>query len=71
MLSFEEVKKYVDREFTAFLSQVRDKDLVEKAYKVIYELMTNGNGGKGWKDWSMPFTLNMKAAIGYKSQSFI
>lgn len=60
MLSYEEVKQYVDKEFGSLLSEVKDKDLIEKSYKIIHDLMNNGNGGRGWKDWSMPFTLNME-----------
>ena len=45
----EEVKQYIDKEFGSLLSLVKDKELVEKSYKLIYDLMKNGNGGRGWK----------------------
>ena len=53
-------RKYIEEQFGSLLEQVSDKDLVEKTYNVILELMEEGNGGKGWDDWSMPFTLNME-----------
>ncbi len=53
-------RKYLEEQFGTLLEQVSDKGLIEKAYDVILELMEQGNGGKGWNDWSMPFTLNME-----------
>lgn len=55
-----DVKGYVEQEFGSLLSQVKDKELVNKALAVIEELMKEGNAGKGWESWDMPFTLNMK-----------
>ncbi len=51
---------YIEKELESILSQVKDKGLIEKTLKVILELMEQGNGGKGWDDWEMPFTLNME-----------
>jgi putative nucleotidyltransferase with HDIG domain len=53
-------RKYLEEKFGSLLSQVKDKDLIEKAFEVMLELMEKGNGGKGWIDWDMPFTLNMQ-----------
>jgi len=54
-----EHRDYLEKEFP-LLNDVKDNDLKEKAIKLMVSLMTKGNGGKGWKDWNMPFTLNME-----------
>ncbi len=52
-------RAYLDGKFGSLLNQVKEKDLVDKTYSVILELMEEGNDMKGWKDWEIPFTLNM------------
>ena len=59
-------RKYIEEQFGSLLEQVSDKDLVEKTYNLILELIEEGNCGKGWDDWSMPFTLNMEFDPKYK-----
>ncbi|MHA2296729.1 MAG: HD domain-containing protein [Candidatus Hodarchaeales archaeon] len=57
-------RSYIEKEFP-MLKEVKDTELVEKAIKMLVSLMEKGNGGKGWKDWNMPFTLNMDFSSRY------
>ncbi|MFW9990756.1 MAG: HD domain-containing protein [Candidatus Odinarchaeota archaeon] len=52
-------RTYLEKEFP-MLKDVKDSGLKEKAIKLMVSLMEKGNGGRGWKDWNMPFTLNME-----------
>ncbi|MFX0063008.1 MAG: HD domain-containing protein [Candidatus Hermodarchaeota archaeon] len=56
----DERRTYLEKGFETLFNQVKDKNLVEKALNVMIALMDQGNAGKGWKDWEMPFTLNME-----------
>ena len=53
-------ESYIEEKFGLLLAQVNDRSLVTKAKSVMLDLMEHGNGGKGWDNWDMPFTLNMQ-----------
>lgn len=53
-----DLRNYLESKFP-MMNDVQDKSLKEKALNLLVDLMQKGNGGNGWKDWDMPFTLNM------------
>ncbi len=61
----EKKESYIEEKFGTLLAQVKDQLLVSKAKLIILDLMENGNGGKGWDNWEMPFTLNMQFDARY------